>query len=115
MREQLRAWRLFRSVKRPVISDIRMLHARNRVSGDVSYSVSPLLSGLGWWVTLTLKPWPGVGMLKLTSAAFWLEMNLVCLCVAAPEHTARDLGTTLRLELRTIHEFSQSRRWPLLR
>ena len=115
VREQLRAWRLFRSVKRPVISDIRMLHARNRVSGDVSYSVSPLLSGLGWWVTLTLKPWPGVGMLKLTSAAFWLEMNLVCLCVAAPEHTARDLGTTLRLELRTIHEFSQSRRWPLLR
>ena len=68
-------------------------------------------------MTLTLKPWPGVGMLKLTSAAFWLEMNLVCLCVAAPEHTARDLarGTTLRLELRTIHQLSQSRRWPLLR
>merc|ERR1712102_47166 len=38
VREQLRAWRLFRSVKRPVISDIRMLHAGNSHTGSVLMS-----------------------------------------------------------------------------
>ena len=56
VREQLRAWRLFRSVKRPVISDIRMLHARNSHTGSVL--MSPTLFLLTVWVGVVGDPDP---------------------------------------------------------
>ena len=56
VREQLRAWRLFRSVKRPVISDIRMLHARNSHTGSVL--MSPPLCLLTVWVRVVGDPDP---------------------------------------------------------
>ena len=56
VREQLRAWRLFRSVKRPVISDIRMLHAGNSHTGSVV--MSPPLCLLTVWVGVVGNPDP---------------------------------------------------------